>query len=279
MTDWKLIAKKLNDADAVLIGASNGLSITEGLNLFADDAAFENPFGDYKQKYGLTCILHGMGARWPSEEEKWAFWSRLIQRYCLQYQPSQVMENLKAIVGEKDYFIVTSNGECHFEACGFSPEKIYEVEGTWLAMQCTRPCHKTLYPILEPVREMAAAEQNGRIPAGLLPRCPRCGGPMAVHIAAGPGFIEDTGARLRYRMFLDRYHGKKLVVLELGIGWRNQLIKAPFMRLVAQEPHASYVTVNLGEVYIADDIKDKSFGLDGSLNDIMESLRKACVGT
>ena len=36
------------------------------------------------------------------------------------------MEDLKAIVGDKDYFVVTSNGECHFELCGFAPEKIYE---------------------------------------------------------------------------------------------------------------------------------------------------------
>ncbi len=173
MTDWNRIAEKLNDADAVLIGASNGLSITEGLNLFADD--------------------------------------------------------------------------------------------------------EMLYPILDSVKEMAAAEQDGRIPSELIPRCPHCGGPMAVHIAAGPGFIEDTGARQRYNMFLDRYHGKKLAVLELGIGWRNQLIKAPIMRLVTREPQAAYVTVNLGEVYITDDIKDKSFGIDGALSDVLGSLRKACM--
>ena len=277
MTNWNLIAEKINDADAILIGASNGLSITEGLNLFADDAAFENLFGDFKRKYGLRCILHGMGARWPSGEEKWAFWSRLIQRYCRQYQPTQVMKNLKAIVGEKNYFIVTSNGECHFEACGFSSAKIYEVEGTWLTMQCIRPCHETLYPVLDSVKEMAAAEQNGRIPSELLPRCPRCGGPMSVHIAAGPGFIEDTDARQRYREFLERYHKEKLLVLELGVGWHNQLIKAPFMRLVAQEPHAIYVTVNLGEVYIADDIKTRSFGIDGALSDVLATLRKVCI--
>ena len=62
---WKWI----EDADAVLIGASNGLSITEGLHLFADNQAFEELFGDLKRKYGLRCILQGMGARWPTEEE------------------------------------------------------------------------------------------------------------------------------------------------------------------------------------------------------------------
>ena len=54
-------------------------------------------------------------AGWPSEEEKWSFWARLIHHYCGQYRPTSVMNDLKAIVGEKDYFVVTSNGEGHFE--------------------------------------------------------------------------------------------------------------------------------------------------------------------
>ena len=41
MIDWNPIAKKFREADAILIGASNGLSITEGLRLFADNAAFD----------------------------------------------------------------------------------------------------------------------------------------------------------------------------------------------------------------------------------------------
>ena len=149
MIDWKPIAEKFREADAILIGASNGLSITEGLHLFADNAAFDELFGDFKQKYGLHCILQGMMAGWPSEEKKWTFWARLIHHYCGQYQPTPVMNDLKAIVGEKDYFVVTSNGEGHFERCGFDPTKIYEIEGNWFTMQCARPCHDTLYSSLE----------------------------------------------------------------------------------------------------------------------------------
>ena len=58
----KEIVKKIEEADGVLIGASNGLSITEGLHLFADNQAFEELFWDLKQKYGIQCILQGMGA-------------------------------------------------------------------------------------------------------------------------------------------------------------------------------------------------------------------------
>ena len=276
MPDLKPIAAKIKEADAILIGASNGLSITEGLHLFADNVAFDELFGDFKQKYGLRCILQGMMARWPSGEEKWAFWARLIHHYCGQYRPTQVMEDLKAIVGNKDYFVVTSNGECHFELCGFAPEKIYEVEGNWLTMQCARPCHDTRYPSLDLVEKLTAAGRDGHVPAELLPRCPRCGGPMDIQLCAGERMIPDTAVQEGFQNFLDTYHGKKLVVLELGIGWRNQLIKAPLMRLVANEPNSTYVTINLGEVYIADNIKEKSFGLDGHLGELLPALRKAC---
>ena len=266
------IAEKIKEADGILIGASNGLSITEGLHLFADNEAFENLFGDLKQKYGLQCILHGMGARWPSEEEKWGFWSRLIHHYCGKYKETPVMADLKRIVGEKDYFIVTSNGECHFEMCGFDPEKIYEIEGNWLTMQCVSRCHDTVYPSFELTEKMAAAEQNGRIPSDMVPRCPVCGGPMQIHMEGDRNFIPDMASKSRMEAFLQKYHGKKLIILELGIGWRNQLIKAPLMSLAAQEPEAVYITVNLGEIYIPDEIREKSYGLDGDLAAILRDL-------
>ena len=56
-------------------------------------------------------------------------------------QETPVMANLKTIVGDTDHFILTTNGECHFQACGFVPEKIYEMEGNWHNMQCANRCH------------------------------------------------------------------------------------------------------------------------------------------
>lgn len=150
------------------------------------------------------------------------------------------------------------------------------IEGNWFTMQCARPCHDTLYSSLEVAEKLSAAEQGGHVPTELVPRCPKCGGPMDIHMGAGQRMIPDTAAQARFQTFLKTYHGKKLVVLELGIGWRNQLIKAPMMRLVASEPNATYVTINLGEIYIADNIKEKSFGLDGRLDELLPALREAC---
>ena len=103
---YREICTRIKEADAIFIGASNGLSITEGLHLFADNTAFDMLFGDMKQKYSLHSILQGMGNQWPSEEEKWCFWSRLIHHYCSKYQPTAVMNDLKAIIGNKNYFIL-----------------------------------------------------------------------------------------------------------------------------------------------------------------------------
>lgn len=277
MHELNQIADKIKNADAVLVGASNGLSITEGLHLFADNQALEDLFGDFKRKYGLRSILHGMSARWPSEEEKWAFWSRLIHHYCGEYKESQVMKDLKAIVGDKNYFVVTSNGECHFEMSGFAPENIYEVEGNWLTMQCSHACHDTLYPSLDIAEKMAMEEKNGKVPSDMIPHCPKCGGSMQIHLEVDQNFIRDNTGRERFQTFLNQNHGKRLVVLELGIGPRNQLIKAPLMRLVDMEPKATYVTINLGELYITDNIKAKSFALDGYLGEILSRLREVCV--
>lgn len=47
------------------------------------------------------------------------------------------------------------------------------------------------------------------------------------------------------------------------------------MRLVAQEEHATYVSVNLGELFIPREIAGKSFGFDGLIADVLAGVRKA----
>ena len=127
MGEYKEIAAKLKEADAILIGASNGFSISEGLHIFADNQAFEEVFGDFKRAYGIRNILSGLFADWPSEEVKWAFLSRLIYHYSIGYTGSQNTEALKTLIGDKPYFFVTSNGENHFELAGFSPDCILKI--------------------------------------------------------------------------------------------------------------------------------------------------------
>lgn len=60
------IGRALAEADLVIIGASNGLDMAEGLNLFCADAHFQEAYGDLAQADGIGCILQGSLPRMPA---------------------------------------------------------------------------------------------------------------------------------------------------------------------------------------------------------------------
>lgn len=67
------IGQVLAESDLIVIGASNGLDMAEGLNLFCADAHFREAYGDLAQTDGIGCILQGLASpdanvrrRWPS---------------------------------------------------------------------------------------------------------------------------------------------------------------------------------------------------------------------
>ena len=96
MNVYQEISQIIKEADGILIGASNGLSIAEGYNIFADDAWFQENMGDFRDKYGLRCVLHGFSV--PMKvEEKWAFVSRLVKAKAMQDDPSEIMKNIYAL--------------------------------------------------------------------------------------------------------------------------------------------------------------------------------------
>lgn len=266
----------IRQADGVLIGASNGLSIAEGYHIFADDLWFRNNFGDFRNRYGIRNVLQGMFFQYPSEETKWAFFSRLISRKCYLEKPGSVMQNLYQLVGSKDYFVVTSNGEDHFVPAGFERDKVFEIEGRLTQSRCQNGCGAAVYENRDEILKMAEAEKDGYIPTEMVPHCPNCGGPVTVNMADNDSFFRTEQFQRKmedYQKFVRSCHGGKLVILELGVGWRNRMIKEPFMRLAASEPEAVYITFNKGEIYIPSEIKEKSIGVDG---DIAEVLREIC---
>ena len=227
MTEIQKAAQAIKDADALLIGASNGLSIAEGYHIFANNEMFRRQFGDFQQKYGIRSVIEGCFFLYSDEKDRQEFLHRLVQYWVTDYRLSQVMKDLLAVVGDKDYFILTSNADTHLELSGFAPGKVFEVEGTFEDMLHNRPMQDK------------SQEANA---------------------------------------FLDRYHGKRLVILELGIGSRNRLIKLPLMQLAAREPQATYIALNLAqELYIPNEIAHKSIGLVGDIAVTLRGLREELV--
>ncbi len=274
---YEKISAAIQSADAILIGASNGLSISDGYHIFADNQWFQENFGDFRSKYGIRSLLQGMFLQFSCPEEQWAFYSRLAYRVHYSQQPSQMMRTLFDLVCKKDYFVVTSNGEDHFTPAGFLSERVFEMEGKLTEYRCANHCHDMVYNNREDVLRMVVAEKDGRIPSELLPKCPKCGGLMEPNLAGDRSFFQteawQTKARA-YELFAQKCHGKKLVILEFGVGLRNQMIKAPLMKLAAAEPLCTYITFNKGELYIPNELTDKAIGVDDDIAEAIHHIKQ-----
>lgn len=268
MGQYEQIAEKIKEADGILIGASNGLSIAEGYNIFSNDERFHSYFSDFQKKYGIRSMIQGSFGSFTSENEMWSYYSRMAYYYMYHDKSSSLMQILYALVKDKPYFVVTSNTDDHFAMAGFERKSIFEIEGNMKDMQCAKGCHNKIYSNREAVLAMREHEQGMEIPSQYLPKCPVCGGPMQLHVPVSQAFVKDQKWQTRYQdyqAFLERLHGKKLLILEFGVGARNQMIKAPFMKLAYTEPDAFYITFNKGEIYIPHQIQDKAIGVDGDL--------------
>lgn len=270
---YRKVLTKIQEADSIVIGASNGLSISEGYHIFAEDSSFLEHFGDFREKYGFRSIIKGCFYPYPSQEEKWAFFSRMFEYFLYNKEASPIMKNLYELVKDKNYFVVTSNIDAHFTLAGFHKERLFEVEGNCRNLQCSRGCHNRIYPGDEILSKMAQNQENGKVP---IPKCPECGGMMQVHIEVDRNFLRDESWQVSfkaYQDFIDKAHGKKIVLLELGVGARNQMIKAPFMNLTNLEEYATYITFNKGsELYIPEAIAAKSIGIDGDIAQVLQQL-------
>lgn len=274
---YKQIAKKIKDADGILIGASNGLSIAEGYNIFANDERFQSHFSDFQKKYGFGSLIQGSFSRFETENEMWSYYSRMAYYYMYDTQPNALMQTLYALVKNKPYFVVTSNTDDHFARAEFERQHILELEGNMKDMQCANGCHDKLYSNQEVILEMRKHEKGMEIPLAYLPKCPKCGGAMQIHVPVNQNFIRGAEAQKsyqKYQEFIEHFHGKKLLILEFGVGARNQMIKAPLMKIAEKEPNAFYITFNRGEIYIPIQIKDKSIGVDGDLSEILPKIEE-----
>ena len=107
------LKEKIQNAEAIILGAGAGLSTAAGLTYSGE--RFQKYFFDFAKKYPIRDIYSGGFFRFESPEEFWAWWSRHI--YFNRYidAPLDVYGNLKKIVEEKDYFVLTTNVDHQFQ--------------------------------------------------------------------------------------------------------------------------------------------------------------------
>ena len=273
MENIQKLFNALQSADAVVVGAGAGLSTAAGFTYAGE--RFQKHFADFIEKYGFTDMYTAGFYNFPTQEEFWAYWSRHIYFNRYVPAPKPVYDNLLKLVKGKDYFVITTNVDHQFQKAGFDKQRLFYTQGDYGLFQCATPCHQKTYDNEEVITRMVAEQEDMHIPSELVPKCPVCGGKMVPNLRSDSTFVEDEGWHKAAQCYLDFVNGHpkgKVLYWDLGIGANTPtIIKLPFMQMTYKNPEATYATINLGEAFTVEQIKDRSIVIDG---DIGEELMK-----
>ena len=285
------LKEKMQNAEAIVLGAGSGLSTAAGLTYSGE--RFQKYFFDFAKKYPIYDIYSGGFFPFESPEEFWAWWSRHIYFNRYVDAPSDVYGNLKKIVDGKDYFVLTTNVDHHFQRAGFEKERLFYTQGDYGLFQSSRPTVAKTYDNQKIVEKMLEAQGFVRdnagifqlpegktlkmsIPTELIPVCPDDGLPMTMNLRTDESFVEDTGWKMaakRYQDFLHSHKGKHVLYWELGVGMNTPvIIKFPFWRYTEENPNAYYACLNLGEAGCSREISERSICLNADIGKVLRDL-------
>ena len=281
----------LRDCDSVVIGAGAGLSTSAGFIYTGE--RFEKYFSDFAVKYGIKDMYSGGFYPYSSPEEHWAYWSRYIYINRYMDAPKPIYDDLLKLVQDKDYFVITTNVDHCFQKAGFDKKRLFYTQGDYGLFQCSEPCCQETFDNGFTIRQMVEAQGyqimpdgslrvpesttlKTKIPSELVPHCPHCGRPMSMNLRADDTFVEDEGwhrAAERYREFLRRHEGQRILFLELGVGYNTPvIIKYPFWRMTAKNANAFYACVNQNQAVCPPEIERQSVCIHGDIGAVIAQL-------
>lgn len=268
------LKQAIADADAVVIGAGAGLSVSAGFAYSGE--RFRRYFEDFEEKYGFHDMYSGGFYPYSTPEEHWAYWSRYVHVNRYMDPPKPVYEMLRQLMENKDYFVITTNVDHCFQKSGFDKKRLFYTQGDYGLFQCSGPCRQETFDNENLIRRMVEHQRDMRIPSGLVPRCPYCGKPLVMNLRCDDKFVEDAGwhrAARQYENFLRASAGGRILFLELGVGYNTpSIIKYPFWRMTAAEPKAVYGCINLGGAAVPEAIKARSISINSDIGSILEAL-------
>ena len=288
----KRLAKELQTADAIVIGAGAGLSTSAGLTYSGE--RFDRYFFDFAKKFGIQDIYSGGFYPFPDDETRWAWWARHIYYNRYIDAPKPVYKQLLELVNEKDYFVITTNVDHQFQRAGFDKKRLFYTQGDYGLFQTADGQNGKTYDNEEWVMQAMEAQgfvkdENGvfqvsddgmitmSIPSDLIPKCPDGGSDVTMNLRADDTFVEDDGwhrASAAYSDFLRRHENLHVLYLELGVGANTPVIvKYPFWQMTMANEKAVYACLNYGEAFCPGEIEDRSICIDGDIGEVLEKLR------
>lgn len=266
----------IKQADYIIIGAGSGLSTAAGL-LYSGEK-FEKDFREFIEKYHFDNLYSASFYEFKTQEEKWAFFAKMIKLNRYNEKPLKLYQELYEIVKNKEYFVLSTNVDGQFYNSGFGKDKVFEVQGDYSYLQCENACHNKLYDNKELVEKWLRNTKNCKIPSDLVMKCPVCGGNMDMNLRKDANFVQDENwyrQSEKYEDFLSRSKGKNVVLLEIGVGFNTPgIIRFPFERMTAISEKTTLIRINKDYPNPMLEIENKTISFDEDTNKIIEDLKE-----
>ena len=273
MKNYLKVKELIDDADAIIIGAGIGLSISAGVPYTKEK--FNENFPELIHKYGIDNMYDSSYYHFNTEEERWSYWSKHIN-YVYNINTKDTYKKLYELFKNKNYFVITTNPDGQFIKSGFNKEKVFEVNGSLSKMQCAVGCHNTLYDVLPIVNKMNNYKDDIKVPKELLPKCPICEGRMEVNLRKDAFFVEDNNwnhMQEEYQKFVNENVDKKILLIELGVGYNSPgIIRYPFEQLTYNLRHTNLIRVNDKYPDVPYEIKLKTISVKEDINKFIDNL-------
>ena len=267
------IKKLISTADYIILGAGSGLSTAAGLEY--SGTRWEKTFPEFIKKYKMTDMYTSSFYHFKTEEEKWAYWARHLYVNNVGCDAFDLYKELYSFIKNKDYFVITTNVDDQFYKSGFDKNRIFRTQGSYKYLQCSKGCNNKTYERSELIKKLNEnIDSNLRVPSNLVPYCEKCNGPMEPNIRKDDYFVEDNifnEGKKNYIHFLEKCKGKKVVLIEMGIGMNTPgIIRFPFEKMTLENKDWYLVRLNRSFMDCMFDMGDKIFLIKG---DIKNSLK------
>jgi NAD-dependent SIR2 family protein deacetylase len=239
----------IKQANLIIIGAGSGLSSASGLR-YDDFNFFNTLFPSYHERYGLQTINEALFFQFPTLEEQYAFWARLISVIRYNFPAGKPYKDLHKIVRGKSHFVLTTNTDGQFLKSGFIHDEICSPQGDLAYFQCSRPCNNIIYPNEKMIKAMLPniLPDEFILPTEHIPRCPQCGDCLVPNVRTGNNFVEKPWIKNYAKLseIISVYKGKNILLLELGVGANTPgIIRYPFEQLALQRKNTTLFRINL----------------------------------
>jgi NAD-dependent SIR2 family protein deacetylase len=242
----------LQNADYVLVGVGSGVTAAGGL-CYTDPELASMWYPEY-YSMGKKSIIEIMSDFWANTINDsnatafWGFWAKHI--YHIRYEPEalQPYRDLFRIMEGKQFFIVSTNVDGQLEKAGFDKNVIFAPQGDYALFQCKTPCCHEVFDNKAQIYSMLdnmVSPFEIQIPD--IPHCPRCGGHVMPNLRCDFSFVETPHVQnvKQYERFLTEAYDRKLVILELGVGYNTPtIIRLPFEAIALQYQNAALIRVN-----------------------------------